>query len=223
MNKINYQKELDKVIEVLQRQGRVPRLLLHSCCAPCSSYVLEYLSRYFEITVFYYNPNIYPPEEFGKRVEEQKRLIAQLPAEHPISFLDGPYEPERFYEMARGLEQIPEGGERCFKCYRLRLSETAEMARAGKYDYFTTTLSISPLKNAEKLNEIGGQLAKDYGVDYLYSDFKKRNGYKRSTELSREYGLYRQDYCGCVFSMRERRAQQEAAARQESAEQKLFL
>ena len=215
MNKINYQKELDKVIEVLQRQGRVPRLLLHSCCAPCSSYVLEYLSRYFEITVFYYNPNIYPPEEFGKRVEEQKRLIAQLPAEHPISFLDGPYEPERFYEMARGLEQIPEGGERCFKCYRLRLSETAEMARAGKYDYFTTTLSISPLKNAEKLNEIGGQLAKDYGVDYLYSDFKKRNGYKRSTELSREYGLYRQDYCGCVFSMRERRAQQEAAAKDE--------
>ena len=214
MNKINYQKELDKVIEVLQRQGRVPRLLLHSCCAPCSSYVLEYLSRYFEITVFYYNPNIYPPEEFGKRVEEQKRLIAQLPAEHPISFLDGPYEPERFYEMARGLDQVPEGGERCFKCYRLRLTETAEMARAGKYDYFTTTLSISPLKNAEKLNEIGGQLAKDYGVDYLYSDFKKRNGYKRSTELSREYGLYRQDYCGCVFSMRERRAQQEAAAKE---------
>ena len=223
MNKINYQKELDKVIEVLQRQGRVPRLLLHSCCAPCSSYVLEYLSLYFEITVFYYNPNIYPPEEFGKRVEEQKRLIAQLPAEHPISFLDGPYEPERFYEMAKGLEQVPEGGARCFKCYRLRLTETAEMARAGKYDYFTTTLSISPLKNAEKLNEIGGQLAKDYGVDYLYSDFKKRNGYKRSTELSREYGLYRQDYCGCVFSMRERRAQQEAAARQEPAEQKLFL
>ena len=206
MNKINYQKELDKVIETLQRQGRVPRLLLHSCCAPCSSYVLEYLSRYFEITVFYYNPNIYPPEEFGKRVEEQKRLIAQLPAEHPISFLDGPYEPERFYEMAKGLEKVPEGGERCFRCYRLRLTETAEMARAGKYDYFTTTLSISPLKNAEKLNEIGGQLAKDYSVDYLYSDFKKRNGYKRSTELSREYGLYRQDYCGCVFSMRERRA-----------------
>lgn len=204
MNKINYQKELDKVINRLEQQGRVPRLLLHSCCAPCSSYVLEYLSRYFEITVFYYNPNIYPPEEFGKRVEEQKRLIAQLPAEHPISFLDGPYEPERFYEMARGLEQVPEGGERCFKCYRLRLTETAEMARAGKYDYFTTTLSISPLKNAEKLNEIGGQLAKDYGVDYLYSDFKKRNGYKRSTELSREYGLYRQDYCGCEFSAKAR-------------------
>lgn len=206
MNKINYQKELDKVINCLEQQGRVPRLLLHSCCAPCSSYVLEYLSDYFEITVFYYNPNIYPPEEFGKRVEEQKRLIRQLPAKHPISFLDGPYEPERFYEMAKGLEQVPEGGERCFKCYRLRLAETAEMARAGKYDYFTTTLSISPLKNAEKLNEIGGALAMDYGVAYLYSDFKKRNGYKRSTELSKEYGLYRQDYCGCVFSMRERRA-----------------
>ena len=206
MNKINYQKELDKVINCLEQQGRVPRLLLHSCCAPCSSYVLEYLSDYFEITVFYYNPNIYPPEEFGKRVEEQKRLIRQLPAKHPISFLDGPYEPERFYEMAKGLEQSPEGGERCFKCYRLRLAETAEMARAGKYDYFTTTLSISPLKNAEKLNEIGGALARDYGVAYLYSDFKKRNGYKRSTELSKEYGLYRQDYCGCVFSMRERRA-----------------
>ena len=206
LQKINYQKELDKVINRLEQQGRVPRLLLHSCCAPCSSYVLEYLSRYFEITVFYYNPNIYPPEEFGKRVEEQKRLIRQMPAKHPISFLDGPYEPERFYEMAKGLEKVPEGGERCFRCYRLRLTETAEMARAGKYDYFTTTLSISPLKNAEKLNEIGGQLAKDYGVDYLYSDFKKRNGYKRSTELSREYGLYRQDYCGCVFSMRERRA-----------------
>ncbi len=204
MNKINYQKELDKVINCLEQQGRVPRLLLHSCCAPCSSYVLEYLSDYFEITVFYYNPNIYPPEEFGKRVEEQKRLIRQLPAKHPISFLDGPYEPERFYEMAKGLEQVPEGGERCFKCYRLRLAETAEMARAGKYDYFTTTLSISPLKNAEKLNEIGGALARDYGVAYLYSDFKKRNGYKRSTELSKEYGLYRQDYCGCVFSMRER-------------------
>ena len=209
MNKINYQKELDKVINCLEQQGRVPRLLLHSCCAPCSSYVLEYLSDYFEITVFYYNPNIYPPEEFGKRVEEQKRLIRQLPAKHPISFLDGPYEPERFYEMAKGLEQVPEGGERCFKCYRLRLAETAEMARAGKYDYFTTTLSISPLKNAEKLNEIGGALAMDYGVAYLYSDFKKRNGYKRSTELSKEYGLYRQDYCGCVFSMRERRAAKE--------------
>ena len=205
MNQVNYQKELDKVIQKLTEDGRTPRLLLHSCCAPCSSYVLEYLSEYFSITVFYYNPNIYPPEEFGKRVEEQERLIRELPAKHPVSFLEGPYEPERFYEMAKGLEQIPEGGERCFRCYRLRLLETAQMARAGDFDYFTTTLSISPLKNAQKLNEIGARLAEEYGVPYLFSDFKKRNGYKRSTELSAEYGLYRQDYCGCVYSLRERR------------------
>ncbi len=205
MNQVNYQKELDKVIQKLTEDGRTPRLLLHSCCAPCSSYVLEYLSEYFSITVFYYNPNIYPPEEFGKRVEEQERLIRGLPAKHPVSFLEGPYEPERFYEMAKGMEQIPEGGERCFRCYRLRLLETAQMARAGGFDYFTTTLSISPLKNAQKLNEIGARLAEEYGVPYLFSDFKKRNGYKRSTELSAEYGLYRQDYCGCVYSLRERR------------------
>ena len=193
------------MIQKLTEDGRTPRLLLHSCCAPCSSYVLEYLSEYFSITVFYYNPNIYPPEEFGKRVEEQERLIRELPAKHPVSFLEGPYEPERFYEMAKGLEQIPEGGERCFRCYRLRLLETAQMARAGGLDYFTTTLSLSPLKNAQKLNEIGARLAEEYGVPYLFSDFKKRNGYKRSTELSAEYGLYRQDYCGCVYSLRERR------------------
>ena len=193
------------MIQKLTEEGRTPRLLLHSCCAPCSSYVLEYLSEYFSITVFYYNPNIYPPEEFGKRVEEQERLIRELPAKHPVSFLEGPYEPERFYEMAKWLEQIPEGGERCFRCYRLRLLETAQMARAGSFDYFTTTLSISPLKNAQKLNEIGTRLAEEYGVPYLFSDFKKRNGYKRSTELSAEYGLYRQDYCGCVYSLRERR------------------
>lgn len=210
MNAINYQKEMEKEIAGWEGKAKVPRLLLHSCCAPCSSYVLEYLSDYFEITVFYYNPNIYPPEEFGKRVEEQKRLIREMPAKHPICFLPGPYEPERFYEMAKGLEKLPEGGERCFRCYELRLREAAEMARAGKYDYFTTTLSISPLKNAAKLNEIGTALAKDYGVSYLYSDFKKRNGYKRSIELSKEYQLYRQDYCGCVFSLRERR---EAATR----------
>ena len=205
MNKINYQKELEKELERVLASGRTPRLLLHSCCAPCSSYVLEYLSDYFSITVFYYNPNIYPPEEFGKRVEEQKKLIRELPMKNSVSFLEGPYEPERFYEMAKGLERVPEGGERCFRCYRLRLEETAQMARAGNFDYFTTTLSISPLKNAEKLNEIGAYLAEEYKVPYLFSDFKKRNGYKRSTELSAEYGLYRQDYCGCVFSLRERK------------------
>ncbi len=204
MNKRNYQRELEGTIEKLVEVGQTPRLLLHSCCAPCSSYVLEYLSEYFSVTVFYYNPNIFPAEEYEKRVKEQEALILRLPAKHRISFLEGPYEQERFYEMAKGLELEPEGGERCFRCYHLRLLEAAQMARAGAFDYFTTTLSISPLKDAEKLNEIGEKLAREYGVAYLNSDFKKRNGYKRSIELSREYGLYRQDYCGCVYSLRER-------------------
>lgn len=204
MNKRNYQRELEGTIEKLVEAGQTPRLLLHSCCAPCSSYVLEYLSEYFSVTVFYYNPNIFPAEEYEKRVKEQEALILRLPAKHRISFLEGPYEQERFYEMAKGLELEPEGGERCFRCYHLRLLEAAQMARAGAFDYFTTTLSISPLKDAEKLNEVGEKLAREYGVAYLNSDFKKRNGYKRSIELSREYGLYRQDYCGCVYSLRER-------------------
>ena len=200
MNRINYQKELDKVIESLSQQEKIPTLLLHSCCAPCSSYVLEYLSNYFGITVFYYNPNIYPDEEYEMRVKEQQRFIREFPAKHPIDFIEGAYDKERFYEMARGLEQVPEGGQRCFQCYELRLREAGELAKARGFDYFTTTLSISPMKNAEKLNEIGLRLADELGVAYLCSDFKKRNGYKRSTELSREYGMYRQDYCGCVFS-----------------------
>lgn len=204
MNNRNYQKELEKIIERNQNESRVPRLLLHSCCAPCSSYVLEYLSRYFAITVFYYNPNISPREEYEKRVEEQRRLIERLPVEHPITFLAGEYEPDRFYEMAKGLEKEPEGGRRCFGCYRLRLTEAAKLAKEGGYDYFTTTLTISPLKNAGKLNEIGEELAGIYEVEHLPSDFKKKNGYKRSVELSGEYGLYRQDYCGCVFSKAER-------------------
>lgn len=205
MNQRNYQRELNQTIERLVKEGQVPRLLLHSCCAPCSSYVLEYLSEYFSITVFYYNPNIFPAEEYEKRVKEQEALIEKLPAKHRISFLEGPYEQERFFEMAKGLERVPEGGERCFRCYHLRLLEAAQMARAGGFDYFTTTLSISPLKNVHKLNEIGEKLAREYGVAYLNSDFKKRDGYKRSIELSKEYGLYRQDYCGCVYSLRERK------------------
>lgn len=205
MNQRNYQRELNQTIERLVKEGQAPRLLLHSCCAPCSSYVLEYLSEYFSITVFYYNPNIFPAEEYEKRVKEQEALIEKLPAKHRISFLEGPYEQERFYEMAKGLEREPEGGERCFRCYHLRLLEAAQMARAGGFDYFTTTLSISPLKNVHKLNEIGEKLAREYGVAYLNSDFKKRDGYKRSIELSKEYGLYRQDYCGCVYSLRERK------------------
>ena len=186
-NKRNYQKELDAKIAGLH--GEVPTLLLHSCCAPCSSYVLEYLSQYFSITLFYYNPNIYPPTEYEHRVEEQQRLIHSLPAVHPISFCPGPYDSNRFYELTRGMENVPEGGERCFVCYEMRLREAAEMAKQLKLDYFTTTLSISPLKNAEKLNEIGERLAAEYGIPYLNSDFKKRGGYQRSIELSHEYGL----------------------------------
>lgn len=207
MNRVNYQKLLDELIQKNEREGVVPTLLLHSCCAPCSSYVLEYLSQYFEITVLYYNPNIYPDEEYWKRVKEQQEFIRKFPAEHPISFLEGAFEKERFYDTVRGVEQIPEGGERCFRCYRLRLTEAARLAQKLQMDYFTTTLSISPLKNAQKLNEIGGQLAEEYGVNYLYSDFKKKGGYQRSVELSHQYEMYRQDYCGCVFSMREREAQ----------------
>lgn len=200
---MNYQKELEKTIEKLEKEDAVPRLLLHSCCAPCSSYVLEYLSRYFEITIFYYNPNIYPESEYSKRIIEQQRLIGEMDVKHEISFVAGIYEKERFYETVKGLEQEKEGGERCMRCYELRLGEAASLAKAGNYDYFTTTLSISPLKNAEKLNEIGTRLGEAYGVRYLLSDFKKRNGYKRSIELSKEHKLYRQDYCGCVFSYQE--------------------
>ena len=201
----NYQKELDKVLNGLGQQEYVPKLLLHSCCAPCSSYVLEYLSEYFRITVFYYNPNIYPEEEYGKRVEELRRFLSECSFRYPVKLVTAAYDSREFYGAVRGLEQCEEGGERCFACYRLRLRRAAEEAKRLNCDYFTTTLSISPHKNAEKLNEIGEELAKEYAVCHLPSDFKKRNGYKRSVELSAEHGMYRQDYCGCVFSMRERR------------------
>lgn len=200
MNRRNYQKELEAELSNLEKEGRAPTLFLHSCCAPCSSYVLEYLSRYFEITVFYYNPNISPASEYEERAREQERLICEMKTENPIHFLEGTYDPSVFYAMARGHEKDLEGGERCFRCYELRLREGAAVAKQGGFDYFTTTLSISPLKNAQKLNEIGIRLGEEYGVPYLQSDFKKKNGYKRSTELSAQYGLYRQNYCGCVFS-----------------------
>ncbi len=202
----NYQKELDKMIEGIGAAGEcAPTLFLHSCCAPCSSYVLEYLRKYFRITVFYYNPNITEDEEYRKRVAEQKRLIAAFNAQLPegmyrIQVVEGDYDPQCFYEIARGLEQCPEGGERCFACYELRLRETAKRAKEGAYHFFTTTLSISPLKNAAKLNEIGEKLAGEFDVAWLPSDFKKKDGYKRSIELSKEYGLYRQNYCGCIYS-----------------------
>lgn len=201
--KENYQIILNKTIEAIKKDNICPSLLLHSCCAPCSSYVLEYLSEYFNITIFYYNPNISPEEEFFKRVNEQKRLISEIPLKHEVKFIEGTYEPNRFFELSRGLEDIPEGGARCFKCYRLRLEETAKLAKENCFDYFTTTLSISPHKNAQVLNAIGLDLSEKYGVNYLFSDFKKRNGYKRSCELSEIYGLYRQNYCGCIYSKAE--------------------
>jgi predicted adenine nucleotide alpha hydrolase (AANH) superfamily ATPase len=206
---MNYQKELDSLIEKLMEQQMRPKLLIHSCCAPCSSYVLEYLSQYFEITIFYFNPNIYPEEEYIRRVEEQKQLIQAMPLASKVQFCQGEYQPREYYQAIKGLEEEPEGGDRCFVCYELRLREAAQLAREGGYDYFTTTLSISPHKKSEKLNEIGNKLAADLEVAYLPSDFKKKNGYKRSIELSKEYNLYRQDYCGCIFSMRDQPKREE--------------
>lgn len=205
---MNYQLELDKIIEGIEVSDRlkVPKLLIHSCCAPCSSYVLEYLSKYFEITVYYYNPNIYPEEEYARRVKEQKELIESMSLKNSVLFVAGKYEPKKYYELIKGHEEDIEGGDRCFICYRMRLEEAARAAKEGGYEFFTTTLSISPHKNASKLNDIGEELASSYGVLYLPSDFKKRNGYKRSIELSNEYGLYRQDYCGCIFSKRARKS-----------------
>lgn len=198
----NYQKELDRITEKLRASGEVPKLLLHACCAPCSSYCLEYLSEFFEITVFCYNPNIHPAEEYDHRVAEIRRLISESEYKHPVTVIEGSFEPSDFYSAVKGYEKEREGAERCFICYRLRLEETAKKAKELGFDYFTTTLSISPLKNAEKINEIGEALVEKYGIRHLPSDFKKKNGYKRSIELSREHNLYRQNYCGCVYSLR---------------------
>ncbi len=199
----NYQKELDAITENLQKGGKTPSLLLHACCAPCSSYCLEYLTEFFNITVFYFNPNIYPSQEYGVRVEEIKRLISESRYKNPVSFIEGSFDTDDFYNCVRGYEKEREGGRRCFLCYEMRLEETARLAKELQFDYFTTTLTISPLKNAEKINEIGEELAEKYGVKHLPSDFKKKNGYKRSIELSKEHSLYRQNYCGCIFSFRE--------------------
>ncbi len=256
----NYRKQLDELISTWSASGRIPTLLLHCCCAPCSSAVLEYLSNYCRITVFFYNPNISPKEEYEKRLQEEKRFIKEftqraggfvpdavsgegnrdsrggiidtaedvlfsagsgnlserypvedvissegsgsLSGRYPIEILEAAYDPERFFEEARGLESAPEGGERCTKCFSLRLRETARAAKEGGFDFFTTTLTISPLKDAHRLNAIGTQMGELFGVPFLPSDFKKRDGYKRSIELSRDYNLYRQNYCGCIFSKR---------------------
>lgn len=194
----NYQKELERIIAEIKRGDRKPKLLLHSCCAPCSSYVLEYLSEIFDMTLYFYNPNITEKEEYEKRFLEWKRLCADF----PVKVEEGKYEPEKFLEMAEGMEEMPEGGTRCFLCYEMRMREAARVAAEQGADYFTTSLSISPHKNAAKINEIGERLSEEYGVKHLPSDFKKKNGYKRSIELSKEYHLYRQDYCGCIYSRR---------------------
>ena len=200
MNSVNYQKQLDEILSHNVQNGIVPTLLLHSCCAPCSSYVLEYLSQYFKITVLYYNPNISPFVEYEKRKHELNRLISAMPFKNAVNTIDCDYDSDAFFWVVKGLEGCPEGGERCFRCYELRLRAAAQKAKQLGTDYFASTLSISPLKNAAKLNEIGEGLAREYGVLWLPNDFKKREGYKRSIELSRQYSLYRQDYCGCVFS-----------------------
>ena len=204
MPKINYQIEMEKELRAIQARGQRPLLALHSCCAPCSSAVLERLNAHFRIALYYYNPNISPEAEFRHRVEEQKRLVRQMPLADDLRVEEGPYEPERFYELVRGHEGDPEGGARCGICFEMRLRSTAEYAKRIGADYFTTTLSISPLKDEQRLNAIGRALSEEFGVKYLYSDFKKRDGYRRSCALSEEYGLYRQDFCGCIYSRMER-------------------
>ena len=203
MNRTNYQKQLEEVLKRMKEEGKRKRLLLHACCAPCSSYCLEYLREAFALTVFFYNPNLTEQEEYRRRVEEEKRLIALMNAQEgssQIEILEGRYEPERFLEAAKGLETCKEGGERCARCFALRLGETARVAAEGEFDFFTTSLTISPLKNSALLNRIGAQEGERYGVRFLPSDFKKNNGYLRSTQLSRLYDLYRQNYCGCIYS-----------------------
>ena len=197
IEKRNFQCELEDIIKSLQSK---PKLMLHACCAPCSSYVLEYLSKYFEITMLYYNPNITPESEYKKRLCELQRLLGEADFAQGVKLLPCDYDPERFFEIAKGLEHLPEGEERCFKCYELRLRETVKAAIENRSDYFTTTLSISPYKNSKKLAEVSLALESEYGIKWLPSDFKKKNGYKRSIELSKEYNLYRQNYCGCIFS-----------------------
>lgn len=199
---MEYKLFLDNIIKEIENKEYKPKLLLHSCCAPCSSYVLEYLSRYFDITVFYYNPNIYPPEEFHKRLAEQEKYSSIFAGED-VKVVGTEYDSDSFYSAVKGLENEPEGGKRCRECFYLRLLKTGEYAKQNGFDWFTTTLSISPHKNATVLNDVGKEVAEKLGVNYLYSDFKKKNGYLRSCELSKEHGIYRQDYCGCVFSKTE--------------------
>ena len=199
--KQNYSLLLEQTIKSLN--GTRPSLLLHACCAPCSSYVLEYLSQYFDITILFFNPNISPESEYRFREDELNRLLSEMPLPYSVEIISGRYAPDEFKSISEGLEELPEGSTRCKECYRLRLRECAKIAKEKNFDYFTTTLSISPYKNADWLNSIGKEEGDGVGIQYLFSDFKKKNGYKRSCELSQEYGLYRQSYCGCEFSKRQ--------------------
>lgn len=210
--KRNYARELEAIVSRLE--GPAPSLLLHSCCAPCSSAVLEQLTPYFDVTILYYNPNISPQSEYEKRAAELTRLIEEMPLPRKPRLAPCAYDPEAFARAVKGLEDEPEGGARCLACYRLRLEEAAKTAQMLGLDYFTTTLSISPLKNAQALNQAGEELGARYGVRHLPADFKKKEGFKRSIELSRQYGLYRQDYCGCRYS----RAQREREKREKEAD-----
>ncbi len=200
MEKINYQKKMEEQIAAL---SGTPSLLLHSCCGPCSSYVLEVLSQHFNVTVLYFNPNIYPESEYKKRLAEQIKIIDGMPFKNPVSLMECDYDENEFLAAAQGFENEREGGARCEKCFRLRMGKTALLAKENGFDFFTTTLSVSPHKNAPLLNKIGEELSEKHGIKYLYGDFKKKEGYKRSIELSAQYDLYRQNYCGCRFSLRE--------------------
>ena len=197
---INYQQRLDSEIEKIVDEGTTPTLLLHACCAPCSSYCLEYLSKYFRITILYYNPNIYPDTEYWRRLNELRNFLQNFPCSQKIKLMELDNNHDKYYQAIKGLEKCGEKSERCYKCYQLRMEECAKVAHDNKFDYFTTTLSISPYKVSRWINDIGEDLEQKYNVKYLYADFKKKNGYKRSIELSKEYNLYRQDYCGCIYS-----------------------
>lgn len=197
---MNYYLEFEKILESVKTDNNTPKLLLHACCGPCSSYCLELLSSYFDITILYYNPNIYPENEYLRRKNELKEYIKKIPHKNKINLIESRYNPNEYYESVKGLEHLGERSERCYKCYKLRMKECAIIASNNNYDYFTTTLSISPYKISNWINEIGEYLQNKYNIKYLYSDFKKKNGYKRSIELCKIYNMYRQDYCGCIYS-----------------------
>lgn len=200
-NKRNFHRELEQLITEVCRDGRRPVVMLHSCCGPCSSYVLEYLTQYFDILLYFFNPNIHPNAEYQKRLEAQKLVLSSMNFGDKVKLIEGEYNTDDFFKAVKGLENEPEGGKRCEKCIDMRIQKTAEIAKEYRTDFFATTLTVSPHKNAVYINKTGKETEKDCTVKYLISDFKKKNGYKRSIELCHEHGIYRQNYCGCVYSM----------------------